>query len=302
MLGGYGKPLAITMSAMTLPIFLSVFLLIAYPRYGLYFLTAGIGGTVFLLMMLEQYKHSKFQGKRAIALTRRMHGAVDDLVYIVYGFKKDLPKEEGKYVSVFQDAITKSWYMLFSDHPLSDLNYNEDTIPAGAFFVNMPVAYVEGAQLMVVKRTVFDLAGGEAGLIAKLMGKLKATEEDGKRAVVEVPQIYVYGTSATAERIFAGQPLDSPPPTPEALKSAYANFVTVDPDYSELQAKCIAYEKEREKLKKVVDSFSDTIVEYGDINLVESKIHISKKWLIVFGLVAIAAVIAFYTAKGMGWI
>ncbi|MEN3051959.1 MAG: hypothetical protein ABC596_09145, partial [Candidatus Methanosuratincola petrocarbonis] len=110
-----------------------------------------------------------------------------------------------------------------------------------------------------------------------------------------------YGTSATAERIFAGQPLDSPPPTPEALKNAYAAFADVDPEYSELQAKVAALKKEHEKLEEVVDSFSERIIEYGDIELVESTPHVSR-WLLILGGVALVALAAFLLARWMGWI
>ncbi|MEN3056140.1 MAG: hypothetical protein ABC527_06095 [Candidatus Methanosuratincola petrocarbonis] len=295
MLGGYGKPLAIMMVAVMLPIYGSIFLMMMYPKYAAYVLAAGIAGVALVLMLLEQYKHAKYQGKRAIALTRRLPGGVDDLVYIVYGMKLDLPQEGGKYVCAVQDCVTKSWYQLISDHPMGDINYLEDTIPVGSFFVKMPVAYIEGAQLRVVERPLFDLVQDQ-----KLLEKLKLTHPQDQ-ASVQIPQIYVYGTSATAERIFAGQPLDSPPPTPEALKNAYAAFADVDPEYSELQAKVAALKKEHEKLEEVVDSFSERIIEYGDIELVESTPHVSR-WLLILGGVALVALAAFLLARWMGWI
>lgn len=294
MLGGYGKPFAIMMAATVLPILSSIFLLAAYPKYGLYLLAAGIGGTVFLLMLLEQYKHVRYQGKRAIALTRRLPGGLDDLVYIVHGLKFDLPREGGKYAYAVQDSVTKSWYQLFFDHPMGELSYLEDTIPVGSFFVRMPVAYVEGAQLKAVKRPLLELVQ-DRNLLERLTGQKPETE-------VEVPQVYVYGTSATAERVFAGQPLDSTPPTPEALKRAYESFVDVDPDYSELQAKVASYEKELEKLRNVVDSFSDRIAEYGDIELREAMPRVSRRWLLALGAGAAALFLALLLLRWLGWI
>ncbi|MCX8203514.1 MAG: hypothetical protein N3H32_04270 [Nitrososphaeria archaeon] len=266
----------------------------AYPKYGLLFLAAGFGGTVFLLMLLEQYKHSRYQGKRAIALTRRLPGGTDDLVYIVYGMKRDLPREGGKYVYAVQDSVTKSWYELFFDHPIGELSDLEDTIPVGSFFVKMPVAYVEGVQLKSVKRPIFDLVQDKK-LLSKILRKQPELE-------VEIPQIYVYGTNATAEKIFAGRPLDSPPSTPEELKRAYESFVEVDPDYAELQAKAASYDKELEKLRNVVDSFSDRIVEYGDIELQEGMPRLSRKWLLVLGAAAAALALALLLLRWLGWI
>ncbi|MEN3056284.1 MAG: hypothetical protein ABC527_06835, partial [Candidatus Methanosuratincola petrocarbonis] len=115
-------------------------------------------------------------------------------------------------------------------------------------------------------------------------------------------QIYVYGTSATAERVFAGQPLDSPPPSLESLKNAYAAFAEVDPEYSELRVKCLAYEKEHKKLTEVVDSFSEEIALYGSINLAESIPRVSRRWIPILGITALAALLAFFVARWMGWI
>lgn len=296
MLGGYAKPLVIMMAAVMLPIYISVFLVMAFPAYSVYFVGFGLGAMIFLLFALEQYKHMKYMGKRCIALTRRHPGGIDDMVYIVFGTKFDLPKEKGKYVCAIRDDVTEVWYQILSDHPMGDINYLEDTIPVGAFFVKLPVAYVEGAQLRTVKRPLFELVQ-DRGILAKMLKRKQEPE-----TVVEVPQIYVYGTSATAEKVFAGKPLNSPPPTPEELKNAYAAFVAVDPDYSELQAKCAAYEKELEKLRAVVDSVADRIAEFGDITLVEAGPRLSKRRIVVIVAVAVVVIIALVLAKMKGLI
>lgn len=293
MLGGYGKPMAIMMAMMIVPVYAGLIAGLAFPRYMLYSIVGGVGGSILLLMLLTTWKNSRFMGLRALGLTRRLPGGEDDFSYIVFEKEYELPREGGKYVYAIRDSLTRDWYIFLMDHPFGELLHRKDEILAGSWIVPLPTSYVDGVQLKRVERQLSELQI-ERGLLERILRR----EKD---RVLDIPVIYAHSTNKTAEQIFAGKPAAGDPPPKEALVNAYADFTLIDPDYAKLTASDEGKSQLLKRQEEVILSLGKESVKYNQPKAEESPPSVNWRLLLYVLAGAAAFFLAAYAGRVLGW-
>jgi hypothetical protein len=216
MLGGYGKPMAIMISAVLVP-FYAAFLFAALfaPQYLVVAVAAGLIGMVLGLMGIFFYTYTKFQGMMALGLTRRLPEGEDVFDTVVYDSVSELPRKENFYRYAVVDSEGKQWVFLL-DHPWGELSFATDEVLIGSWIAKIPICYVDGVQIGRATQYLSVFERPEPTWLDRILRRELECEE-------EVPIVYLHSTNKTAEKIFA-KTYNLTAPSPDDIADAYRQY------------------------------------------------------------------------------
>jgi hypothetical protein len=112
--------------------------------------------------------------------------------------------------------------------------------------------------------------------------------------------IYLHSTNKTAEKVLAGQPLNSLPPTKEQLDAAYKDFKILDPDISNKVSQAEVRGQIIEKQGILIEEKAKLALTYDEPQSEQTGTDWKRVLKVVGGLaVAVVAVLLFYKLLGM---